>query len=190
MCEFKYTDIKKDLKNGIGFYDMKNKDTSFLSNFYICELTKDKIKYKTSEHYFQAMKFKVLPTDTKEQQKNKLWFQQQIRNANTPGMARILADQKNKGGYAWVQKLMEIVKESKERNVKIIPDWDIHRITVMIMAVLLKFKQNKDLLKKLKATGSKYLYEDSPRDSYWGIGKDKKGENMLGKILMCVRHIL
>lgn len=28
------------------------------------------------------------------------------------------------------------------------------------------------------------LVEDSPRDSYWGIGANRNGKNMLGKILM------
>jgi predicted NAD-dependent protein-ADP-ribosyltransferase YbiA (DUF1768 family) len=28
------------------------------------------------------------------------------------------------------------------------------------------------------------IIEDSPRDWYWGIGKDGKGQNWLGKLLM------
>jgi ribA/ribD-fused uncharacterized protein len=39
----------------------------------------------------------------------------------------------------------------------------------------------------LIATGTRTLYEDSPIDYYWGIGKTGDGENMLGKMLMKLR---
>jgi predicted NAD-dependent protein-ADP-ribosyltransferase YbiA (DUF1768 family) len=34
------------------------------------------------------------------------------------------------------------------------------------------------------------LIEDSPYDSYWGIGPSGNGKNMLGKILMETREYL
>jgi predicted NAD-dependent protein-ADP-ribosyltransferase YbiA (DUF1768 family) len=34
------------------------------------------------------------------------------------------------------------------------------------------------------------LIENSPKDSYWGIGKNKDGQNWLGKFLMKLREEL
>jgi len=61
---------------------------------------------------------------------------------------------------------------------------------VMYECVLAKFIQHHDLRAQLLATGDEELIEDSPIDSYWGCGKDGKGKNMLGKILMRVREEL
>ncbi len=61
---------------------------------------------------------------------------------------------------------------------------------IMYECVLAKFTQHHDLRAQLMATGDEELIEDSPVDSYWGCGKDGKGKNMLGKILMRVREEL
>ncbi len=58
---------------------------------------------------------------------------------------------------------------------------------IMYECVLAKFTQHHDLRAQLMATGDEELVENSPVDSYWGCGKDGKGKNMLGKILMRVR---
>ena len=42
-------------------------------------------------------------------------------------------------------------------------------------------------MKKLLQSGDREIVEDSWRDSYWGWGEDRKGENMLGKLWMEVR---
>ena len=39
----------------------------------------------------------------------------------------------------------------------------------------------------LLITGDANIHEDSPRDYYWGVGKDHSGKNMLGKLLMEIR---
>jgi len=40
------------------------------------------------------------------------------------------------------------------------------------------------------ATGNNDIVEDNPNDSFWGNGKDGKGENQMGKILMIIRSEL
>ena len=61
----------------------------------------------------------------------------------------------------------------------------------MEAAVAAKFRQNPDLLKKLKATGTRSLIECNPHEKFWGNGMslyDKaasdntkwKGRNMMG----------
>jgi hypothetical protein len=57
----------------------------------------------------------------------------------------------------------------------------------MKAALLKKFSQNPIILATLQKTGTRLLVESSPGDDYWGIGKNKKGENKLGKMLMEVR---
>jgi len=45
-------------------------------------------------------------------------------------------------------------------------------------------------LSLLRTTWPNALMEDSPRDWYWGIGADGKGENRLGQLLEQVRDEL
>lgn len=60
---------------------------------------------------------------------------------------------------------------------------------VMYDAVFAKFTQHPNLAKILKSTKTYTLIEDSPFDSYWGIGNGT-GQNKLGKILMAVRSAI
>ena len=64
------------------------------------------------------------------------------------------------------------------------------KVDVMLKCCMAKFTQNEKCKKALLSTGDAKLQEDSPTDSYWGIGRDGKGRNMLGVILMKVRHEL
>lgn len=57
----------------------------------------------------------------------------------------------------------------------------------MVDIVRAKFTQNKELAKRLKATGDKTLIEGNYwHDTYWGVCEGV-GENYLGKILMNLR---
>ena len=68
-------------------------------------------------------------------------------------------------------------------------DWVTVKDRVMKAAVTAKFRQNLPLLSVLQATGDREIQYVST-DSYWGIGKNKKGENKLGRLLMTVREEL
>jgi ribA/ribD-fused uncharacterized protein len=73
---------------------------------------------------------------------------------------------------------------------KVIPirtDWDEVRDSVMAKALRAKFAQNEELKTLLLSTKDKKLEEASPTDSYWGTGKNGKGQNRLGKLLMELR---
>ncbi|KAG1772973.1 hypothetical protein EV702DRAFT_1048420 [Suillus placidus] len=50
-----------------------------------------------------------------------------------------------------------------------------------------KFLQNRHLKEELLSTGDAELVEDSDKDSFWGIGADRKGQNQLGKALIRLR---
>lgn len=78
---------------------------------------------------------------------------------------------------------------------KVRPDWNDVKVNVMRKAVYEKFSQNNDLKKLLLSTGDAILIENSPYDSFWGVGSfggkyivDQN--NWLGKILMEVREKL
>ncbi len=67
------------------------------------------------------------------------------------------------------------------------PDWDSVKTSVMLTVLRAKFAipYLRNLLLK---TGTAELVEDSPFDSFWGIGHDGKGQNMLGRLLMQIRE--
>ena len=50
-----------------------------------------------------------------------------------------------------------------------------------------KFSQNKDIRSKLLETRNQEIREMSVKESYWGVGPNLDGENVVGKILMRVR---
>jgi ribA/ribD-fused uncharacterized protein len=53
-----------------------------------------------------------------------------------------------------------------------------------------KLSQHEYIQKTLRETGDAELVEHSPKDEYWGRGKDWQGENCLGKIWMELRKEL
>ncbi len=68
--------------------------------------------------------------------------------------------------------------------------WQDTKVERMMSVVRQKFLQNRGLAKKLLSTGSAELIEASPRDSFWGIGRNRDGKNVLGRILMQTRAAL
>ena len=66
-------------------------------------------------------------------------------------------------------------------------DWDDIKLKVMKDIIRAKVEQHPYVKKKLLESGDKELIENSWRDSYWGWGPDKDGENHLGKLWMEVR---
>lgn len=78
-------------------------------------------------------------------------------------------------------KLAEVNKDKCRNN------WDEIRLQVMKEILRAKVQQHPYVKKKLIESGDKELVEDSWRDSYWGWGPNKDGENHLGKLWMEVR---
>lgn len=75
------------------------------------------------------------------------------------------------------------------RKVTLRNDWEDVKLDVMMELVKKKF-QNKELANKLLATGSQKLVEGNYwHDYYWGVCNGK-GQNHLGKILMEIREEL
>lgn len=64
------------------------------------------------------------------------------------------------------------------------------QVEIMEELLRLKIEQNPYVKKKLLETKDYQIIEDSPKDSFWGWGKDRKGENKLGKLWMKLREEL
>ncbi|KAJ7110380.1 DUF1768-domain-containing protein, partial [Mycena crocata] len=116
--------------------------------------------YPTSEHLFQASKFLETRPDIAEK----------IRTASKFPRDAFTA--------ARVHKAYQH------------PDWLKMNIAKMEIVVWLKFTQHADLKQELLDTGDAELVEDSAEDAFWGIGKDGKGKNELGKALERLRSQL
>jgi len=81
----------------------------------------------------------------------------------------------------------EALKIAEAKKDKCRSGWDKIRLKIMKEILRAKVEQHPYVKKKLLESGDKELIEDSWRDSYWGWGPNKDGENHLGKLWMEVR---
>lgn len=136
----------------------------FLSNFYPnafygpgTEEVKSypvSILYKSNEHYYQSEK--TLDPEWK----------QRILDAEDPGAAKKIGNQK---------------------SLPMREDWATYKLVAMMDGLRLKFTGHPqdDMTTRLLHTGDDYLVEYAPwGDTFWGVDKDKKGQNWLGRLLM------
>lgn len=66
-------------------------------------------------------------------------------------------------------------------------DWDVVKVDIMREILRAKASQHEYVLRKLLATGERELIENSWRDTFWGWGPNRDGQNMLGKLWMEIR---
>ena len=128
------------------------------SNFSLHPIQLEGTVWSTVEHYYQAQKF--VGTENEG-------LIITIQNAETP---------------------MEAATIGRDRTLKLRCDWEQVKTQVMWQGVLTKFLTHTDIQKILLDTGDELIVEDSPIDYYWGCGREKTGQNHLGKILMKVRQ--
>ena len=81
-------------------------------------------------------------------------------------------------------------KMGRSRFRKLRKDWRKVKVTYMTRAVYTKCKTYPEIADKLLATGDSRLVESSQYDYFWGCGRDRRGENHYGKVLMKVRDKL
>ncbi len=91
-------------------------------------------------------------------------------------------------------RLAETPKEAstigRDRKLPLRSDWEQVKQDIMLETVLLKFRAHPDILKLLIETGDEELIENTTKESYWGCGPNKDGQNNYGKILVKARKIL
>lgn len=73
---------------------------------------------------------------------------------------------------------------------KVRSDWQEVKLTIMEELLRKKLQQNLYVKQKLLQTKDYIIVEDSPKDNFWGWGKDRTGENHLGKLWMKLRDEL
>ena len=96
-------------------------------------------------------------------------YQEQIRLADSPKSAR---------------------KLGRKRSKALRADWKSVKSVFMTRAFYTKCRAYPAIAEKLLATGDRWLVENSQYDYYWGCGRDHRGENMYGQMLMKVRDRL
>ena len=79
-------------------------------------------------------------------------------------------------------------KKIADRNKdKIVSNWDEIKVDLMENLLRTKLSQNPYVKEKLLQSKSYILCEDSNKDSFWGIGPKRDGQNQLGKLWMKLR---
>jgi hypothetical protein len=81
----------------------------------------------------------------------------------------------------------KLAKKSRRRTRR---DWKRVRTTVMTRAFYLKCRTHPEAAEALLATGERPILETSQYDYFWGCGRDLRGENAYGQVLMAVRERL
>ena len=96
-------------------------------------------------------------------------YREQIRNAADPTAAAKLGKSKKHGRRK---------------------DWDSLRPTYMTRGLYTKCRTYPEVAQALLDTGEKSIMETSQYDYYWGCGRDIRGHNTYGQVLMAVREKL
>jgi len=81
-------------------------------------------------------------------------------------------------------------KVAKANKGLVRKDWPQIREVMMTRAVYIKCRTHEAVTATLLATGDQQLVESSQFDYYWGCGRDGRGHNAFGKVLMAVRDKL
>jgi len=81
-------------------------------------------------------------------------------------------------------------KLGRNRFRSIRKDWRDVKVVYMTRAVYTMCRTYPDIATKLMTTGSNRLVENSQYDYFWGCGRDRRGDNHFGKVLMNVRDKL
>ncbi len=84
----------------------------------------------------------------------------------------------------------EALKIATEHRNDRFQNWDEIKVDVMEAICRAKMEQNPYVAQKLLKTGDLDIVEDSPKDDFWGWGKNRDGQNQLGRIWMKLREEL
>ena len=85
---------------------------------------------------------------------------------------------------------IDAAKLAKKYKRQMRKDWGKIRETVMTRGTYIKCRTHQEVANALLNTGDKKIVENSQFDYYWGCGRDGRGDNTYGKILMDIRDKL
>lgn len=83
-----------------------------------------------------------------------------------------------------------VKKIADAHKAEVLPEFTAKKVEIMEEILRAKTAQHEKVQKTLRETGGKEIIENSPDDSFWGIGAEESGQNMLGKVWMKVRDSL
>ena len=148
-------------ENKIGFWGTSGKYGCF-SNFYPCKFSFEGRQFNCTEQAF-------------------MWVKAVTFN-DWDVAGKIIAE----SNPVTIKALGRMVKNYDDAR------WNSIRYDVMKAVNMAKYCSpfNTDIRKILMSTGNAYLFEDSPYDYIWGVGKTGTGQNLLGKVLMEIRKYL
>jgi hypothetical protein len=147
------------------------------------------LTWPTSEHAFQAMKFAPHRPD----------LIKAVQATATPKLAAAMGRDRSLPLAAGWEQAPQLLPYRIPDHVELQVDDGLkheeplfNRLKDVLMyeVVYAKMTQHAELRSLLLQTSSEPIAEASPRDSYWGWGKDEKGENKMGRILMAIRGAL
>lgn len=144
----------------------------FCSHFHRAAIEVDGETWPSVEHYYQAQR--SLDPD----------YRRTIRAAVSPGIAKRLSASPHAPRRISAQSWFRLNNQQPRA------DWPEVKLGFMRRADWAKFSQQAELAALLVATGTAEIVEDSPFDSYWGLGSDGLGLNWAGRVLMEVRQAL
>ena len=177
--------VKTPTADAIRFWKPTKKPYGVFSNYHPSPLVmEDEKRYTSSEAYYQSRKFSELTEAG-------AWYRERVRLAKTPHQSKCLASQRlfpPERALPFELALNPLIEEAKRRGVVLRDDWEEHKLEVMEYVLRAKFDQHPALKRLLLETGDKPIYEISPYDTYWGTGRDGKGKNVLGKMLVSLRN--
>lgn len=147
--------------------------------------------YSTSEHAYQAQKFRPHRPDLVEA----------VRKAASPRQAADMGRNRQfplAAGWDLPLDATTLTQRIPDCSTLDLDDGYRHpaplfghlKDVVMYEVVYAKLAQHPDLRDLLLGTGTECIVEATPVDSYWGWGHDGKGENKLGRIFMVIRTAL
>ncbi|MCY0963914.1 NADAR family protein [Parathalassolituus penaei] len=84
----------------------------------------------------------------------------------------------------------QAVKLAKANKKAVRKDWDDVRKVMMTRAIYIKCRTHPEVAAALLKTGTDKIVENSMYDYYWGCGRDGRGHNTYGVVLMAVRDKL
>lgn len=97
-------------------------------------------------------------------------------------------------GYQETIRLAETPKKARKlgrrRFKRLRQDWKKVKQLYMTRAVYTKCRAHPDITTRLLATANTRLVENSLYDYHWGCGRDRRGKNIYGQVLMNVRKKL
>ena len=166
----------------INFYRVSEPYGEF-GNFPEFPITLDGKTTKSSERWFQAMKFAGTP------------HEDEVLNASSSRESANMGRDRSRPLRADWDKPIDTstIPDSAAlltRWAKFVGSEMLTKDYIMLRAVRAKFTQHAKLGELLLSTGDAILVEHTTNDSYWGDGGDGSGKGMLGKILMLVRDEL